>query len=112
VKYMVLAVSLFLIGSTFAGCGDEEGECLVVTGDKEMKVKCSVTVCANAYSYFSKWILDNGTSVSVDYKDNVETILIDSAKGYRVPSSIVKKELTCFATIENKNVYCAKDISM
>ena len=111
-KYMVLLVSIFIVKPIFAGCGDKDGRCLIISDGKEREVDCSVTVCANVYSYLSRWELDSGPSVSIDYRDDVETVTIDSKKGYVIPSSILKNELTCVAVTESKNVYCAKDIPM
>ena len=107
----ILSLSVILVSqNVWAGCGQVTTQCLVINDGIESTEPCEITSCANTSEYIVEWALDNGGSVSDRADNDSHVIKVDSQDGISMPASILKDNLTCYATRDVSIIYCAKDV--
>ncbi|GAB6262982.1 hypothetical protein [Photobacterium sp. R1] len=103
---------LFMNASAFAGCGEIEAQCLIISSESTAPASCSITVCANAIEYISNWSVSDGSTLSHTSSEEKDTITINGKLGLKIPYDILKENLTCYGTTDMSQVFCAKDVSL
>ncbi|MGF1727353.1 hypothetical protein [Photobacterium nomapromontoriensis] len=114
-KYRFCFAVLTIVGMTLsqsvvAGCDKISTVCLVFNNGTESTEACEITMCANIHEYIVDWNLSNGGAVSERMVQDSHVIKVDNNDGISIPFSILKDNLTCYASRETGIVYCAKGI--